>query len=190
MSRVHQVLLIVTFLPVCWLLMMAVHELGHVIGARCTNGTVTKVVLHPLAISRTDVNPNPAPNVVVWAGPIIGCLLPIVVLIMSCLRSNSVEFLIRFFVGFCLIANGAYVAFGSFNGIGDAGDMLKSGSPMWYLWLFGLITIPAGLLLWHGLGPHFGLGESKGRVSHTATYLSLAILILTLAAELMLSPTS
>ena len=33
MNRLHQVLLICTFLPLCWLAMMAVHELGHV--GRC-----------------------------------------------------------------------------------------------------------------------------------------------------------
>ena len=31
-KRLHQVLLIGTFLPLCWLAMMAVHELGHVVG--------------------------------------------------------------------------------------------------------------------------------------------------------------
>ncbi len=31
MKRFAQVLLIGTFLPLCWLAMMAVHELGHVL---------------------------------------------------------------------------------------------------------------------------------------------------------------
>jgi len=42
-KRVHQLLLIATFVPLCWLTMQAVHELGHVVFA-----VVAKVVLHPL----------------------------------------------------------------------------------------------------------------------------------------------
>ena len=190
MSRFNQLLLIGTLLPLCWLLMQAVHELGHVIGAQCTEGTVTKVVLHPLTISRTDVQPNPSPSFVVWAGPIVGCLLPIGLLTASKLRPNSIHPLIRFFAGFCLIANGAYIGFGSFDGIGDAGEMLKNGTPIWCLWLFGALTIPTGLLLWHGLGSHFGLGETHSPVGRTAIYLSAGLLILTLVLEVMFSSRS
>jgi len=52
--RNDQSLLIGTLIPLCWLLMMAVHEGGHFLCALLTNGRVTAVVLHPLAISRTD----------------------------------------------------------------------------------------------------------------------------------------
>jgi predicted Zn-dependent protease len=38
-----------------WLGMQAVHELGHVLGAWWTDGDVSRVVLHPLSISRTDL---------------------------------------------------------------------------------------------------------------------------------------
>jgi len=96
--------------------MQIVHELGHAVGAWLTGGQVTRMVLHPLAISRTDVNPNPVPAVVVWLGPIAGCCLP---LLAACLltqirrrtqdhptavhwqRMSSIGW---FFAGFCLIA--------------------------------------------------------------------------------------
>ena len=39
MKRLHQVLLIGAFMPLCWLAMMAIHELGHVVGAVATGGT-------------------------------------------------------------------------------------------------------------------------------------------------------
>ena len=42
MKRLHQVLLIGAFLPLCWLAMMAVHELGHVVGAVATGGRVER----------------------------------------------------------------------------------------------------------------------------------------------------
>jgi hypothetical protein len=42
-----------------------------------TGGTVERVVLHPLSISRTDVSPNPHPVAVVWLGPIVGSVVPL-----------------------------------------------------------------------------------------------------------------
>jgi len=66
MRRFHQFLFSVSIVAMSWLIMMATHELGHVIGAALTRGTVKRVVLHPLAISRTDISPNPHPSVVVW----------------------------------------------------------------------------------------------------------------------------
>ncbi len=76
MQRVCQILFVASILAISWFAMMAVHELGHVMGAVVTRGHVTRVVLHPMAISRTDVQPNPNPAVVVWLGPILGCVLP------------------------------------------------------------------------------------------------------------------
>lgn len=190
MKRLHQIILTASFPPLCWLLMMAFHELGHVVAGWATGGTITKVVLHPFAISRTDVSPNPSPLVVAWAGPIVGSLLPPVAYGISRVMELPVHFLPRFFSGFCLIANGAYIGIGSLGGIGDAGDMLLGGSPIWSLWLFGLIAVPSGLALWHRLGPDFGLGESRGNVNPFAAYLSLLLLALTLAVEFALSPAS
>lgn len=62
---------------------------------------------------------------------------------------------------------------GSFEGIGDAGDLLKQGSPVWMLWLFGACTIPAGLRLWHGLAPKFGLGPTATPIGWPAACTSL-----------------
>ncbi len=183
MKHAHQILLIGTFLPLSWLAMMAVHELGHVIGAVVTGGTVERVVLHPLAISRTDVLPNPNPMSVVWAGPIVGVLLPLALLVIFKVGRVVFANLVQFFAGFCLIANGAYIGGGSFGKIGDAGDMLRHGSPIWCLWLFGVGSLPLGLYLWNGLGPHFGLGGAAGQVDHRAAYLSLGLLVLTVILE-------
>ena len=187
MKRFHQILLIGSFLPLCWLLMMAVHELGHVVGIVSTGGTVEKVVLHPLAISRTDAAVNPHPLIVVWAGPLIGVLLPLVLTAIAAASRFRWAYLLRFFSGFCLIANGCYIGVGSFGRIGDDGDMLRNGSPMWTLWLFGFLTVPVGLYLWNGLGSNFGLDLAKGKVDHRAAYMCLGLFLLTLALEMALS---
>ena len=154
-----------------------------------TGGTVAKVVLHPLAISRTDASVNPNPLMVVWAGPIIGIFLPLVLAMIASVRRFPWTYLLRFFAGFCLIVNGCYIGIGSFGGVGDAGDMLRQGSPIWTLWLFGLVTAPLGLYLWNGLGRNFGLGSAEGNVDHRATYVCCGLLLLTLLLELAFSST-
>ena len=85
------------------------------------------------------------------------------------------------------MANGAYLAFGSFNRIGDAGDLLRHGTPIALLWLFGVTTIPLGLWLWNGLGPYFGLGASRGEVNRSAAYVMLALVVVLVTLELALS---
>lgn len=159
--------------------MMAVHEAGHVLGALLTGGMVDRVVLHPLTISRTVVSINPQPLIEVWAGPVFGVAVPLAFAIVAQWRRLPGWYLLRFFAGFCLIANGAYLGVGSFEGVGDAGDLLRHGAAIWHLWLFGAICVPAGLALWHHLGPHFGLGEAHGRVSISAAYGSLIGLLAT-----------
>jgi hypothetical protein len=55
-----------------WLGMQLVHELGHVMAAYATGGSVERVVLHPLELSRTDLARNPRPLAVASAGPLGG----------------------------------------------------------------------------------------------------------------------
>lgn len=187
MQRLHQVVLLVSSLLLAWLAMQAVHEFGHVLGAWMTGGKVIQVILHPLTISRTDVSPNPAPLTVVWAGPLVGCFLPLVVFFVCRQFRFSGTYWFRFFAGICLIANGAYIGIGSFDGIGDAGVMLAKGSSMWQLWLFGVVALTTGVKLCDGLGPSFGFGESKGEVSRQATYMVTTALICAVLAEVLLS---
>ncbi len=174
MSRLHQVILIVATLLGSWLGMQAVHEFGHVLAAWWTGGRVSRVVLNPLTISRTDLAANPDPLLVVWGGPLLGVLLPLALWGLAAVFRMPGTYVVRFFAGFCLIANGAYLAVGSMDRIGDCGVLLQNGAPMWSLWLFGAVTMPLGLWLWHRQGPHFGLGRSRGRVSRGVTYATLA----------------
>ncbi|QDV36446.1 hypothetical protein [Tautonia plasticadhaerens] len=94
-------------------------------------------------------------------------------------------YLLRFFAGCCLIANGVYLGVGSFEGVGDAGDLLRYGAPGWQLIAFGLICVPLGLACWHRFGPQFGLGEAMGLVDRRAAVGSLVLLIVVLAVEIL-----
>jgi hypothetical protein len=96
-----------------------------------------------------------------------------------------VTFLFRFFAGFCLLANGLYLGVGSFNAIGDAGDILRHGSPQWTLWLFGLATAPAGLMLWNSLGPSFGIDANPATVSGRLVFGCAAALAALFVLELI-----
>lgn len=182
--RPDQFLLIVTLLPLCWLSMMAVHEGGHFLCARLTNGTVTSVVLHPLAISRTDVMPNPQPLIVCWGGPALGCAAPLILWGICRMLNARFAFLARFFAGFCLIANGAYIGFGSFEGVGDAGELLRLGMSPPMLWGFGLLTIPTGFWVWHGAGADFGFGPHAKALDPAAPKLTAILLIVIVVMEL------
>lgn len=181
MNQLRVVTLVVCTLVSSWLGMQAVHELGHVLAAWMTGGEVVHVALHPLSISRTDVTQNHWPGTVVWAGPIVGASLPLVVWGVVARLQIPGGYLLRFFAGFCLIANGLYIGLGSMEGVGDCGQMLQHGSMPWELWLFGLVTVPAGFLLWHRQGKHFGIGPDAEQVtSATAAGSALVCLVLVL----------
>src|SRR5262245_31166479 len=162
--------------------MQAVHEAGHVLAVRLTGGRVERVVLHPFTISRTDLAENPEPLLVTWAGPLFAVTAPLLAWGVAAAVRVPGAFVLRFFAGFCLIANGLYIGVGSLDRVGDCGDLLRHGAPVWHLWLFGTITAPAGVWLWHRQGPHFGLGTAKGRVHRGVAYVvlvaCLALLIL------------
>ena len=187
MKRQHQIVLIAATVAFSWLAMQAVHEFGHIAAAIATGGRVEQVELHPAAISYTRLSQNPHPQFVAWMGPIVGSLLPLAAALVARRLLYRGWYLVQFFAGFCLIANGAYLAFGAFGRIGDAGELLDHGAPAWLLWLFGVITIPIGLWMWDGLGPHFGLGPNRGQVDRTAAYVMLVALVVLVVLEVSFS---
>jgi len=148
-----------------WLGMQVVHECGHALGALASGGRVTHVELKPWTISRTDVDPNPDPLFERWAGPIFGSLAPLAGWIVAHIRQRSWAYLLRFYAGFCLIANGAYLGIGAIWPVGDAADILRVQPARWPLLAFGVTTVIAGFLLWHRLGPAFGIGRERQPIS-------------------------
>jgi hypothetical protein len=179
-NRLWQVLLVGSLLALSWFAMMAVHELGHVAGLWATGGKVAKVVLHPLTISRTDPGLDPHPLPVVWAGPLLGVLLPLGVFGVARMLVLPALYLLRFFAGFCLIANGCYIGVGSIDPVGDARELLRLDVPAWHLALFGIATVPLGLYLWHGQGKYF----ERERVSPTVAVVVFVLLLVTVVAEI------
>jgi hypothetical protein len=185
MGRLFQVLLVATTLAVSWLAMMIVHELGHVIAAWASGEKITKVVLHPLAISRTDTTHDHHPQLVVWGGPIGGVAIPLALLAIALVACRRLRYLFQFFAGFCLVANGVYIGLGWPWLVGDAGDLLRFGASRVALVLFGLLTVPAGFYLWNGLAPSFGLGGARTQVDRRATVAMLLLLVTIVGLEVL-----
>lgn len=171
-----------------WFWMQGIHELGHVVAGLATAARIERVVLHPLTISRTDVAGGRHPAAVVWAGPVVGSLLPVALAGCLTLLRLRIAGWCWFFGGFCLIANGAYLATAMAVPAGDAADLLRQGVPGPILGAVGSVGFAAGLWVWHRLGP--GVGVDRFRRSGTWGDVAclFGLLALTLALELFLSP--
>ena len=94
---------------------------------RVSGGKVSRVVLHPLVFSRTDLSENPQPVLVAWGG-VVG------VIVAACLGGREgmgwrYGYLLRFFAGFCLVGNG-HTGGRELGRVGDAGELLAR-SPQW-----------------------------------------------------------
>jgi hypothetical protein len=132
-----------------WLAMLATHELGHVIAAWIGGGKVLSVSVPLLGFSQTIVWPNPHERLEVWGGPVLGGALPLVACAIVRAAARRVPAALTFFAGFCLIANGGYLGVGWRWHSGDAGDLLRLGTPVWTLIAFGAVAAAAGLAVWH-----------------------------------------
>jgi hypothetical protein len=89
----------------------------------------------------------------VWGGPVWGSVVPLIGWLL--VRRKSIKLLniaFGFFTGLCLVANGAYLGMGWTMSAGDAAELIKLGTPIWLLIVFGLTTSVLGLYIWHTLG--------------------------------------
>ncbi|MEK6233132.1 MAG: M50 family metallopeptidase [Planctomycetales bacterium] len=187
-DRFDQGLLIVTGAGLSWLLMQAVHEFGHVLHAWWTGGRVAYVVLHPFTISMTHYSTYENILFLYCGGFLWGSLIPWAIFLACWRFDREIAYLPGFFAGFCLIANGAYLAGGA---VGDGGDpqvLTMNGVPVALQVAIGLPMVAVGIYLWHGIGPNFGLGEGKGKVDRRAAIGVAAAFAVVFVAELLLSP--
>ncbi len=171
-----------------WLLTLWTHELGHVIGALLTGSTVQRVVLHPFAFSRTDVHPVHSPLVVVWAGPIGGCVIgALVSLLLAALRRQMLTAALLT-GGICWLVNAVYIGVGAAVPIADARALVDFGSPRWMLAAFGLVAgIPGYFLVRNGIARLRIHLEADGRFSMESAVVAVGACALA-AAGLIFFP--
>ena len=130
----------------CWFGMELFHESGHMLAALLSGGKIEHLDFPLLGFSRTDISPNPHPCFVAWGGPFVGSAVPLAAWIALRLAKRN-YWPLHLFAACCLIANGAYIGAGSFDRIGDAGDILRYGSPISMLWIFGAFAVGGGIWL-------------------------------------------
>jgi hypothetical protein len=190
LHRCFQVLLIFSTVALSWLLMLAVHEAGHVLQGWLSGATLDAVHLPLLGFSRTDFVANPHPLFVAWGGALWGSVLPLALLMAArCVAAKRQVYLLAWFAGFCLVANGAYLLGGAIlsEGADDGSVILQHGGARWQLIGFGVVAVAAGLYLWNGLGPYFGLGPSRGKVDRTAVVGVTIALLTVICLEALLA---
>ncbi|QDU88347.1 hypothetical protein Pla175_17220 [Pirellulimonas nuda] len=114
----------------CWLAMMFVHELGHVVAGWLTGGRIAHVELRPGRLSHTLVLPNPWPTAVVWSGIIVGWLTPQIALALRPICWMRIGLVAEFWAGFCLLAGGVYLAVGGGTPLTDTEQLVALGWPL------------------------------------------------------------
>lgn len=149
-SRFRVSIVAISTLIAWWWLMMAIHELGHVLGSLLSGATVEAVVLWPWSISETVRSGSHTPLVDTWAGPIFDMIMPALIWI-TCRRLPSLAAWVGGWAGFCLVANGVYLAAGWIESAGDAADLVHLGMPVWSLVTVGTTSVSLGLWCWHVL---------------------------------------
>lgn len=165
-DRFHQALLLISMLILSWLGMLALHMTGHLIYAALSGAEVYQAQLHPLSPSAEPrMFANPSPLLVAWGGSIWGAAIPLLILWVVRASRPNLAYLATFFAGFCLVANGAHLAIGTFIPAGDARQLLWLGAPQWLLVGLGFPVMIAGIGLFNGLGKMFGMGVEQGRVN-------------------------
>lgn len=172
----------VSTLVASWYGMMLVHELGHVVAAWGTGSRVAEVRVPFFGLSQTEIAEYRRAAVVVAMGPIIGVVVPLLVWLVARLSRAGVGPLARFFAGFCLVANGGYMASGMILPVGDAADLAALGVPGWAMGVPGLVAAGAGLAAWNGLGRAFGFGGGEVRRSTVVAGVVWMLVVLGLVA--------
>ena len=183
-NRFWQILLILSTLAFSWLAMQVVHEAGHVAHLLAAGGTIEQITLHPLKLSHTLPNTNPHPLITVLGGPVWGVLLPLLAWWIVKNVSPARAYLALFFAGFCLVANGTYLVGDAVLQGGDGREFVQHGVPPWTLIAAGLPAVVAGLYAWNGLGPRFGLADSRGHVNAVDATTMAALAVVVVLAEL------
>lgn len=147
---------VILLLYAAWITMLAVHESGHVLHAWISGVRVIDVQLPWFGFSETIVGVVPRPPGVVVGGVLWGCLWPaILTALLACGDAGAgaprrLRWLAAW-MGFCWIANGAYLAAGAWLNIGDAAELRTLGYSCGGMVLVGALLSAAGLYVWHVL---------------------------------------
>lgn len=152
-----------------WLAMLLTHELGHVVAAMFTGGSIVAVELRPGWLPHTLVEPNPQPAVVLWAGFLSGWIAPQMTAPAWRIEAGQVGPALRAWAAFCLLAGGVYLAVGGAERLTDTGQLLTAGWPHALLVLVGVAVAALGYArsrsAWIALARHIEVKPVTWRVA-------------------------
>jgi len=142
-SFAGKILYFAVVLITAWCVMLLAHEAGHLLGGYLSGATLREFELRPWKLPYSLHNPNPHPLITLWAGPVLGVVGPLLVL---AIWSTAVT---RLIAGFCLLANGVYLAVGGLTGdrFLDTAQLLEAGASPLAIGLYCLITCGGGYLV-------------------------------------------
>ncbi|WP_146403799.1 hypothetical protein [Planctomycetes bacterium CA13] len=116
------------------------HEMGHIIGGWIGGATLIDFTLAPWRLPYSLHSPDPLPLLTLWAGPVLGVLIPVI--FASLVRRRWAWFI----ADFCLLANGVYLAVAWWSGdrFLDTPRLIQAGA--YPLWIAGycILTISVG----------------------------------------------
>lgn len=136
----RRILLFTVLLIASWVMMTLTHELGHIIGGWLGGATLTDHDLAPWHLPYSTHSPDPIPLLTLWAGPMLGVLVPVVFALA--VRRKWVWFI----ADFCVLANGAYLALAWASGdrLLDTPRLLEAGTPPFTIALYCSVAIGLG----------------------------------------------
>lgn len=139
-SRVQRMIAFTLLLVLSWIVMSFLHELGHLIGGWWGGGTLVACELAPWRLPYSLHSPDPNPRLTLWAGPLVGVILPAAAALIIRRRWAT------FIADFCLIANGSYLATAWLAGdrLLDTPRMLAAGIHPLAIAIYCAITIGIG----------------------------------------------
>lgn len=139
-ERTGRWLRFMALLVVAWCVMTFTHEAGHLVGGWMGGGTLQDADLWPWHLPYSLFEPDPRPLITLWAGPILGVLVPLAVAMI--VRKEAAWFI----ASFCLLANGAYLAASWLSGdrFLDAPRLLAAGASTVSLAIYCALTIALG----------------------------------------------
>ena len=166
LHRCFQALLIFSTAALSWLLMLAVHESGHVLQGWLSGAKLDAVHLPLFGFSRTDFAVNPHPLFVAWGGACGAAFCRWRFFIAArCFAAKRHVYLLAWFAGFCLIANGAYLLGGAIltGGADDGGVILQHGGARWQLSASASSPWPPACIFGTASAPISALDRAAGK---------------------------
>ncbi|OGV56366.1 MAG: hypothetical protein A2X45_10225 [Lentisphaerae bacterium GWF2_50_93] len=115
------------------------------ISCKLNGGSIHRIAFHFNIFTETIREGSRHPVIDIWMGPIIGILLPLLLLILP-LKKNIREILF-IFCAVCLIGNGLYIGLGWLCDGGDGWELIRYKVNLAWLILFGLPATLAGLVI-------------------------------------------